>query len=103
MIKDMLAQNPSDPFLQYAMALEYEKVAEPEKAIEHIRELLETTPDYLGAYYKLGKLYEERGEEEQAIEVYRKGRKLATEKKDAKTLGELTEALMLLDAEDDLW
>ena len=101
MIEDMLAQNPSDPFLQYAMALEYEKVNEPKRAIERIRQLLESTPDYLGAYYKLGKLYEAQGEEELAIEVYRKGRTLATEKKDPKTQGELTEALMLLDADDD--
>ena len=103
MIEDMLKQNPKDSFLQYAAALEYEKIADHPRAIERITVLLEQDPDYLGAYYKLGKLYEATGNETRAIEVYKQGRALASQKKDPKTLGELTEALMLLDADDDIW
>jgi len=103
MIEDMLQQNPKDSFLQYAAALEYERAGDPSKAITTINHLLSLDPNYLGAYYKLGGLYEAAGEEAKAIEVYKKGRVLAKEKKDPKTLGELTEALMLLDADDDIW
>lgn len=103
MIAEMLQRNPDDSFLRYAYALEHEKNGDLVKAIEIIAALLERDSEYLGAYYKLGKLHEAQGNLEEAITVYKRGRKLAISKKDAKTQGELTEALMILDADDDIW
>lgn len=95
----MLKTDKNDSFLTYALALEYEKDNSPEKAIEIIEELLKVDPNYLGAYYKLGHLYEGKGNFAKAIEIYRTGITLANEKNDNKTKGELEEALWLIEEE----
>lgn len=102
LIKEMLETNPNDSFLKYAAALEYEKDGNIKSAISTIRDLLEKDAAYLGAYYKLGKLLEREGKEKEAIEIYRQGLKVSKQNSDLKTEGELTEALMLLGADDDI-
>ena len=98
----MLETNPDDSFLKYAAALEYEKDGENKKAIAIIKDLLAHDEDYLGAYYKLGKLLESEGKEKEAIKVYRQGLEVSKKTSDLKTEGELTEALMLLGADEDI-
>lgn len=97
----MLETNPDDSFLIYAAALEYHKAGDEHRAVQVIEDLISKDPKYLGAYYKLGKIYEDLNQEEKAISTYKKGRKIATELNDAKTNGEMTEALMLLGADED--
>jgi len=101
LIEDMLESNPDDSFLQYAVALEYHKLEQLDKAIECIESLLKQDKSYLGAYYKLGKIYEEKDQVDKAITVYKSGTIVAREQKDQKTLGELSEALMILGADED--
>ncbi|MDB9775858.1 tetratricopeptide repeat protein [Vicingaceae bacterium] len=96
-ITEMLAKDPSDDFLHYALALEYDKKGEIEKAISIITNLLKSSPEYLGSYYKLGQLFEEKGQIANAIEIYKKGILLADEKNDNKAKGELNEALWLIE------
>ena len=100
-ILKMLETHPSDPFLHYATALEYEKMEQYIQAIEILEELLRTQSDYLPTYYKTGQLQELVGNNERAIELYLEGKKLARIQKDFKTEGELSEALMLLDVFDE--
>jgi len=102
LIKEMLETNPDDSFLKYAAALEYEKEEDNAKAIETIRDLLANDAKYLGAYYKLGKLLEAEGKEKEAIKIYRQGLEVSKKISDLKTEGELTEALMLLGADDQI-
>lgn len=98
-IKKMLKTDKQDSFLMYALALEYEKIGDEKEAISLIEGLIKTDPNYLGAYYKLGALYENKDKFAKAIEIYKTGIKLATEKIDNKTKGELEEALWLIDEE----
>ena len=58
-IQEMLKNEPEDSFLNYALALEYAKVDDVKKAIELIEKLLLQNENYLGAYYQLGKYYEQ--------------------------------------------
>lgn len=95
----MLQTNPNDSFLKYAAALEYEKDGDIKNAIQIVQQLLDYDADYLGAYYKLGKLFEIEGREDEAIAIYRKGLDVSRKTSDLKTEGELTEALMLLGAD----
>ncbi|MFT5667905.1 MAG: tetratricopeptide (TPR) repeat protein [Vicingaceae bacterium] len=98
-IKKMLKTDKQDSFLTYALALEHEKVGNTREAISIIEELIKVDPAYLGAYYKLGALYESKGKFDKAISIYNVGIKLANEKNDNKTKGELEEALWLIDEE----
>lgn len=98
-IKKMMKTDPNDSFLTYALALEYEKIGDIDKAISIIEELIKTDPNYLGAYYKLGQLFETKDDLSAAETVYRKGIELAEAKNDNKTKGELEEALWLIEEE----
>jgi tetratricopeptide (TPR) repeat protein len=100
LIKEMLRTNPEDSFLKYAAALEYEKEGKNKEAIALIEDLLAKDAQYLGGYYKLGKLYEEEGKIKEAIKIYREGLEVSKKNTDLKTGGELSEALMLLGADD---
>lgn len=95
----MLKTDPKDSFLTYALALEYEKEGNIAKAISTIEELMSDDPDYLGAYYKLGQLYEGKDNLEKARKIYKVGIKLADQQKDNKAKGELEEALWLIEEE----
>ena len=100
MITEMLEKNPDDTFLNYAAALENKKANKPKKAIRIFKKIVSQDPNYLATYYQLGKLLEEVGKTDEAIEYYKKGRELAKKTNDVKAVGELSEALMILDAGD---
>lgn len=93
----MIETDPDDSFLCYALALEQEKEGKFKDAIKTIEELMQKDPEYLGAYYKLGKLYEMTDQFVTAEKTYKKGIELATKKQDNKTRGELEEALWLIE------
>ena len=100
-IQKMLETHQDDPFLHYAAALEFEKLKNFEEAKLILSELLKKQPNYLPTYYRLGQILEELHENDEAIQVYKLGKKLAEETKDLKAAGELAEALMLLDVFDE--
>ena len=76
-LRELLQGNPSDSFLQHALALEYIKLDDDEMARKLFEELLEKDPSYVGSYYHLGKLFERRNDTEKAIKWYEKGMKEA--------------------------
>lgn len=98
LLQDMLKKEPSDCFLNYAVAIEYIKT-DKSKAIAIFEDLLSRQPDYLPVYYQLGKLYEEKQDFEKAKELYHKGIQLAHKQNNLKTHGELNEALLMLEDE----
>ena len=100
MIEKMLKENPTDSFLNYAAALEFNKNGNKTQAIEVICKVLKNDPEYLGGYYQLGKLYEETNQLLKAIETYKKGKVIAEHHNDTKTVRELSEALLNLEDED---
>jgi tetratricopeptide (TPR) repeat protein len=101
LVLSMLEKNPDDTFLNYAAALEFKKHGKTEKSIEILTKLIHNHPDYLPSYYQLGQLYEAAGNPEKAIEIYLQGKTVAEQQKDVKTLGEISEALMILGWEED--
>lgn len=96
-IQAMLAEQPNDTFLQYALALEIAKQGDLPTAIQQVKELLNTTPDYLGAYYQLGQWYEAIADFDTAITTYEKGISVAKQQNNLKAKGELEQALWLID------
>lgn len=94
---ELLKSEPNDSFLNYALALEYAKLDEREKAIRIIENILKRDENYLGAYYQLGQLYEQLQQLENARVTYTKGVIIARQQKNAKASGELSTALLLIE------
>jgi len=94
---DMLKDDPKDPFLLYALALEQVKDNDIQAAITVLKALISDQPDYLATYYQLGKLQEQQGQIDDAIDTYKKGEKIASEQRDLKTKSELSEAIWELE------
>ena len=88
-LKEFLKTNPTDSFLQHALALEYIKIGEDAKARQLFEEILHREPHYVGSYYHLAKLLERLGEEAEAIKVYEKGMDEAKKAGDNHAFGEL--------------
>lgn len=88
----MLQDNANDAFLQHALALEYIKMGQEEKAIETFVQLLAVNPDYVGSYYHLAKLQEKLGDADKAIVTYEKGMEVAKRLQERHAYGELFSA-----------
>ena len=93
----MLNEEPQDAFLRYAVAIEYASAGNLQEGISRIESLITDLPEYLGAYYQLGQLYEQIAETEKALDVYRRGAVVAKKQNNTKTLGELNTAILLLE------
>jgi len=92
-LKAMIANDPSDSFSQYALALEYSSINEPLNAIEILEALILRDTKYLAAYHQLGQLYGKMNKTQDAKKIYRIGIDLATELNDEKTAKEIREEL----------
>jgi len=88
-IKEMLAEQPGDSFLQHALALENVKLGNEEAARVLFTEILNRDPGYIGSYYHLAKLLERTGQEDEAIRTYEKGMEEAKKAGDDHSYGEL--------------
>ncbi len=96
-LQQMLLDEPNDSFLNYALALEYAKENDFPKAINIIEKVIQHDENYLGAYYQLGKLYEQQNLSEKATGIYQKGIVIAKAQNNKKAQGELNEALWMLE------
>lgn len=92
-----LEDSPDDAFLLFAVAKEYEKNEDRDKALQYYRQLVAKTPDYVGVYYHLGKLYEKLEEPGKALQTYEQGMRVAQEAGDQHALSELAGARMNLE------
>ena len=88
-LKQFLSKSPTDSFLQHALAMEYIKIGEDEKARGLFEEILRRDPCYVGSYYHLGKLLERSNEIDAAIKWYEKGMDEAKKAGETHALGEV--------------
>jgi len=88
-LKEFLIANPGDSFLQHALALEYIKLGDDEKARDLFEEIINREPGYIGSYYHLAKLQERLRETDKAVHVYKKGMEEAMKAGDNHAYGEL--------------
>lgn len=91
-LQQLMEIGEADSFVRHALALEYIKAGNDEKATVIFIELLKDEPSYLGSYYHLGKALERLGRRDDAIQAYRNGMDLATANGDIRTLNELRAA-----------
>jgi predicted Zn-dependent protease len=98
-ILQMLASEPEDAFLRYALALEYEKENATQQAISTLQALREASPSYLGLYLKLAQLLIEQNLLFEATETLNQGIEIAKSQGNRKAQGELNELLLAIEDE----
>jgi Tfp pilus assembly protein PilF len=91
-LKEFLKSNPTDSFLQHALALEHIKSGDDVEARRLFEEVLTREPQYVGSYYQLAKLLERIGENDAAITWYEKGMTAAKQEGDKHAYNELQAA-----------
>jgi Tfp pilus assembly protein PilF len=92
-LQEYLQNDPTDPFLVYAIAQEYDRGEENGLAEEWYRRLIQEHPEYVATYYHFGKLLDRLGKTAEAIQMYETGIKVAMKAGDRHAAGELREAL----------
>ena len=98
-LKEMLAEDPDDSFLLFAIAKEYEGLEQYEEAIKGFVTLVEKDAAYVGTYYHLAKLYEEMEDADNALATYEAGILMAQKMKDLHALSELKNAKLNFELE----
>ena len=91
-LKEFLATNPADSFVQHALALEHVKAGDDAEARKLFESILSRDENYIGSYYHLAKLLERNGEKESAIQWYERGMLKAKENGDVHAYNELLAA-----------
>lgn len=97
MVLQMLEKEPNDLFLNYALAQEYMGVGDFENAELQLQRTLKIDLNYLPCYYQMGQVKEKLNDNNAAIEFYKKGIEVANAQGNRKALGELKEALWMLE------
>lgn len=96
----LLTEDPTDEFAQYALAQEYRKEGELDKAIETFESLRQQNPEYVGLYYHLAQTYVDQDKVDKATFIYSTGIEIAKRIGDQHALSELQNALMNIELEE---
>jgi len=86
---EFIKNEPHDEFLKYALATEYLRLNQTDKALGYYEDLINNHPNYSGTYYHLGKLYEALDRKVDAIKTYEKGMEITKAKRDNHAFSEL--------------
>lgn len=97
----LLQDNPTDPFLRFALAKEYEKEGADAGAVEVYEQLAKDHPEYVGTYYHLGKALERLGRPAEAWKVYSTGMAVTKRLGEEHAMRELAGARLDLGEEED--
>lgn len=95
-LKKMLAVDPADSFLRYAVAMEYQKAGDLDQAIEEFQRLLARDPAYVAAYFMCGRALRDRGDKPAAHQLWIKGIAKAREIGDQHAATEMSEEMSSL-------
>lgn len=91
-LQQLLQMDPSDTFTQFALGLEHLE-GQPQEAERHFRLTLQKDARYVAAYFQLGKLAFDQGDEKAATEWLEKGIAVAEEVGDSHAAGEMQDFL----------
>ena len=94
---NMLVDEPDDVFLNYALAMEYNSSNQFNEANEQLKKVLHLNPTYLPCFYQLGQIHEKLGNNDTALTYYKQGIHIAKSQNNSKAIGELNEAIWMLE------
>jgi len=96
-LQGMLAEEPGDLFLRYAIALEWKRSGNMEQAITDLESILTDDPKYIPGYYQLALLQADLGRIEDAKRACEAGMMQGLVTGDRKARAELQELLNSLE------
>ncbi|CAN5418007.1 hypothetical protein BH09PLA1_BH09PLA1_23830 [soil metagenome] len=97
-LQTMLARQPGDAFLLYALGMEHKKLGALDPAIDFYSRTIEVDPNYCYAYYQRGQSFEQKGDAASAKQSYQAGIEAAIRAKDDHAKSELEAALQMLES-----
>jgi thioredoxin-like negative regulator of GroEL len=98
-IEALLAEEPSDQFLRYSLALELEKEADHEASLNHLAGLQRDATPYVPSFFMAAQQLARLGRVEDARTTLRAGIEQARRQGDGHAAAEMSEFLMSLGRE----
>jgi predicted Zn-dependent protease len=95
-IEAMLADEPEDPFLRYALALELEKEGEHDRSLDLLRGLMANSPPHVPSFLMAGQQLAGQDRLDEAREALRTGIEAARQQGEQHAAGEMGELLASL-------
>lgn len=95
-IEAMLADDPTDTFLRYSLAMELDKVGENNASLARLGELAAEEPPYVPAFFMAGQQLVRLGRVNEARTFLRDGIEAARTQGNAHAAGEMSEFLSSL-------
>jgi predicted Zn-dependent protease len=96
MLEQSLAEDPTDTFLRYGLAVQCLREGDTEEGRARLRALIADHPDEVAAYQQLGQSYAETGETGPAAEALRAGISRANARGDRHAAAEMEGILVSL-------
>lgn len=90
-LRAMLAEEPGDSFIRYAIALEVKRSGQMEEAATQLEQLLRDDPKYIACYYQLALVLVDLGRSDEAAHVCEAGALQCLTTGDRKARAELLE------------
>lgn len=95
-LRNMLAEEPGDHFLRYAIALELKRAGNMEQAIKDLEALLHDEPKHIPSYYQLALMLADLGRTNDAMNTCEVGMLQCIVTGDRKARAELQELMHTL-------
>lgn len=95
-LEAMLAEEPQDRFLRYALAVEMDKDGEHDASLEELNKLIAESPPYVPAFFMAGQQLARSGRLEEAQDVLRRGIEEARRQGDFHAASEMSDFLSSL-------
>ena len=89
MFRKLLQRNPTNPMVLYSLGNELFKEGRYGEARDHLQRAVANKPDYSVAYRMLGRANYELGENDEARNIFEKGKEVARENGDLQTVKEI--------------
>lgn len=92
----MLAGDPEDPFLNFALAMEYAKAGRHDESLAQFDRVIELDRKYVPAYFQKANLLVSANRKPEARDVFTQALAVAEQTGDKHAAAEIREALALL-------
>ncbi len=97
----MLADDPNDQFLRYALAMEWDKEGEVEQGLELLNGLTQDQPPHVPAYFMAGQILARVSRVNEARTYLRDGIEQARAQGNSHAAGEMSEFLTTLGSQGE--